>query len=120
ADIRWCFFITLLVTFSFPSLILFFLSLIIPIVFFLLHPSSFLLPPSPSPPLLCPPPLASVISRDEVKTIVLYDLGGGTFAVSILQLGSGVFEVRATAGDQMLGGEVPPGPPQPSSSPTIV
>jgi len=36
---------------------------------------------------------------------VVYDLGGGTFDVSILQLGQGVFEVKATSGDTFLGGE---------------
>ncbi|MBI2941016.1 MAG: molecular chaperone DnaK [Chloroflexi bacterium] len=41
--------------------------------------------------------------RDEI--IVVYDLGGGTFDVSILQLGDGVFEVRATNGDTHLGGD---------------
>ena len=46
------------------------------------------------------------MSRDEDKTIVVYDLGGGTFDVSILQLGAGVFEVKATSGDTFLGGEV--------------
>ncbi|HEX6200057.1 MAG TPA: molecular chaperone DnaK, partial [Thermoanaerobaculia bacterium] len=39
------------------------------------------------------------------KRIAVYDLGGGTFDVSILELGEGVFEVRATAGDSFLGGE---------------
>jgi molecular chaperone DnaK len=39
------------------------------------------------------------------KTIAVYDLGGGTFDVSILELSEGVFEVRSTAGDSFLGGE---------------
>merc|ERR1712032_1805673 len=39
------------------------------------------------------------------KTIVVFDLGGGTFDVSILEINSGVFEVKATNGDTMLGGE---------------
>jgi molecular chaperone DnaK len=39
------------------------------------------------------------------QRIAVYDLGGGTFDVSILELGEGVFEVRATAGDSFLGGE---------------
>ena len=39
------------------------------------------------------------------KTIAVYDLGGGTFDVSILELADGVFEVRSTAGDSFLGGE---------------
>ncbi|AOV88534.1 molecular chaperone DnaK, partial [Wolbachia endosymbiont of Drosophila incompta] len=38
-------------------------------------------------------------------TIVVYDLGGGTFDVSILEIGDGVFEVKATNGDTHLGGE---------------
>lgn len=42
---------------------------------------------------------------DEDQTILVYDLGGGTFDVSILELGDGVFEVRATAGDNQLGGD---------------
>jgi|SRR5690625_247311 len=42
---------------------------------------------------------------DEDQTIVVYDLGGGTFDVSILELGEGVFEVKATNGDTMLGGD---------------
>lgn len=50
--------------------------------------------------------LAYGISREEDKTVVVYDLGGGTFDVSILQLGDGVFEVKSTAGDTFLGGEV--------------
>ena len=39
------------------------------------------------------------------KTILVFDLGGGTFDVSILELGDGVFEVKATAGDNNLGGD---------------
>ncbi|MGE6259460.1 molecular chaperone DnaK [Heyndrickxia sporothermodurans] len=42
---------------------------------------------------------------DQEQTILVYDLGGGTFDVSILELGDGVFEVRATAGDNKLGGD---------------
>jgi len=42
---------------------------------------------------------------DEDQTILVFDLGGGTFDVSILELGDGVFEVRATAGDNRLGGD---------------
>src|SRR5574342_708275 len=42
---------------------------------------------------------------DQDQTILVYDLGGGTFDVSILELGDGVFEVRATAGDNKLGGD---------------
>ncbi|MFC7364793.1 MULTISPECIES: molecular chaperone DnaK [Bhargavaea] len=42
---------------------------------------------------------------DSEQTILVYDLGGGTFDVSILELGDGVFEVRATAGDNQLGGD---------------
>jgi len=42
---------------------------------------------------------------DSTKTIAVYDLGGGTFDISILQLNTGVFEVKSTAGDTFLGGE---------------
>jgi molecular chaperone DnaK len=49
--------------------------------------------------------LAYGISRDEDKLIAVYDLGGGTFDISILSLGDGVFEVKSTAGDTFLGGE---------------
>ncbi len=42
---------------------------------------------------------------DKNKTIAVYDLGGGTFDVSILEIGDGVFEVRSTNGDTFLGGE---------------
>lgn len=42
---------------------------------------------------------------DQDQTILVYDLGGGTFDVSILELGDGVFEVLATAGDNRLGGD---------------
>ncbi|MDF2903195.1 MAG: dnaK [Bacillus sp. (in: firmicutes)] len=41
----------------------------------------------------------------EDQTILVYDLGGGTFDVSILELGDGVFEVKSTAGDNRLGGD---------------
>ena len=41
----------------------------------------------------------------SARTIAVYDLGGGTFDISILQLGDGVFEVKATSGDTFLGGE---------------
>ena len=43
--------------------------------------------------------------KDQEKTIVVYDLGGGTFDVSILELGDGVFEVKSTNGDTHLGGD---------------
>jgi molecular chaperone DnaK len=42
---------------------------------------------------------------EEDQTILVFDLGGGTFDVSILELGDGVFEVKATAGDNRLGGD---------------
>ena len=41
----------------------------------------------------------------EGKIIAVYDLGGGTFDISILEISSGVFEVKATNGDTLLGGE---------------
>jgi molecular chaperone DnaK len=43
--------------------------------------------------------------KKESKTIAVYDLGGGTFDVSILEIGDGVFEVKSTNGDTFLGGE---------------
>ncbi len=49
--------------------------------------------------------LAYGLDKDGNKTIVVYDLGGGTFDVSILEIGDGVFEVKATNGDTFLGGE---------------
>jgi molecular chaperone HscA len=45
------------------------------------------------------------IKKDEEKTIAVYDLGGGTFDVSILRLSGGVFEVLSTNGDTYLGGD---------------
>tara|TARA_R110000868_G_scaffold218576_1_gene468923 strand:- start:72386 stop:74320 length:1935 start_codon:yes stop_codon:yes gene_type:complete len=44
-------------------------------------------------------------SDDTTKTVVVYDLGGGTFDVSVLEIGDGVVEVKATNGDTFLGGE---------------
>src|SRR5678815_5461417 len=49
--------------------------------------------------------LAYGLEKDEGKTIAVYDLGGGTFDVSILEIGDGVFEVKTTIGDTFLGGE---------------
>jgi len=49
--------------------------------------------------------LAYGLDKDEGKTIAVYDLGGGTFDVSVLEIGDGVFEVKATNGDTFLGGE---------------
>ncbi|MEE2787524.1 MAG: molecular chaperone DnaK, partial [Myxococcota bacterium] len=49
--------------------------------------------------------LAYGLGRDVDKTIAVYDLGGGTFDISILRVSEGVFEVLATAGDTFLGGE---------------
>ena len=43
--------------------------------------------------------------KDAAKTIAVYDLGGGTFDISILEIGDGVFEVKSTNGDTFLGGE---------------
>ncbi|WOF16580.1 molecular chaperone DnaK [Methanoplanus sp. FWC-SCC4] len=49
--------------------------------------------------------LAYGVDKEDEATILVYDLGGGTFDVSILTLGDGVFEVQATAGDNRLGGD---------------
>jgi molecular chaperone DnaK len=43
--------------------------------------------------------------QDQDQTVLVFDLGGGTFDVSVLQLGDGVFEVKATAGNNHLGGD---------------
>ena len=49
--------------------------------------------------------LAYGLEKEEGKTIAVYDLGGGTFDISILEIGDGVFEVKSTNGDTFLGGE---------------
>ncbi len=49
--------------------------------------------------------LAYGVDKEHDATILVYDLGGGTFDVSILTLGDGVFEVKATAGNNRLGGD---------------
>jgi len=49
--------------------------------------------------------LAYGLEKRDGKTIAVYDLGGGTFDVSILEIGDGVFEVKSTNGDTFLGGE---------------
>ena len=49
--------------------------------------------------------LAYGLEKKSAGTVVVYDLGGGTFDVSILEIGDGIFEVRATNGDTLLGGE---------------
>jgi molecular chaperone DnaK len=49
--------------------------------------------------------LAYGLDREEDQTILVFDLGGGTFDVSILQIGGGVFQVKATAGNNHLGGD---------------
>jgi molecular chaperone DnaK len=49
--------------------------------------------------------LAYGLEKSDGKKIVVYDLGGGTFDVSVLEIGDGVFEVKATNGDTFLGGE---------------
>ncbi|WP_332817937.1 molecular chaperone DnaK [Sphingopyxis sp.] len=49
--------------------------------------------------------LAYGLDKTENKTIAVYDLGGGTFDISILEVGDGVFEVKSTNGDTFLGGE---------------
>jgi molecular chaperone DnaK len=49
--------------------------------------------------------LAYGLDKSESKVIAVYDLGGGTFDVSILEIGDGIFEVKSTNGDTFLGGE---------------
>jgi molecular chaperone DnaK len=49
--------------------------------------------------------LAYGLDKDQAETVAVYDLGGGTFDISILELRKGLFEVRATSGDTFLGGE---------------
>jgi molecular chaperone DnaK len=49
--------------------------------------------------------LAYGLDKEEDQTILVFDLGGGTFDVSILELGEGVFEVKATSGNNRLGGD---------------
>src|SRR4051812_34004091 len=54
------------------------------------------------------PPAASLaygLDKETDQTILVFDLGGGTFDVSVLEIGDGVFEVKATAGDNHLGGD---------------
>lgn len=48
--------------------------------------------------------LAYGLDRGDLETILVFDLGGGTFDVSILEVGDGVFEVKSTSGDTQLGG----------------
>ena len=52
-----------------------------------------------------PPPWPMASTRQQSGTIAVYDLGGGTFDVSVLEIGDGVFEVKSTNGDTFLGGE---------------
>ncbi|MDA8188193.1 MAG: molecular chaperone DnaK [Dehalococcoidales bacterium] len=49
--------------------------------------------------------LAYGVDREDVHNVLVWDLGGGTFDVSILSLGQGIFEVRAVSGDSWLGGD---------------
>jgi len=49
--------------------------------------------------------LAYGLDKENDQTILIFDLGGGTFDVSVLEIGDGVFEVKATAGDNHLGGD---------------
>ena len=49
--------------------------------------------------------LAYGLDKSEDQTILVFDLGGGTFDVSVLEIGDGVFEVKSTAGDNHLGGD---------------
>ena len=49
--------------------------------------------------------LAYGLDKESEQTILVFDLGGGTFDVSVLEIGDGVFEVKATSGDNHLGGD---------------
>ena len=49
--------------------------------------------------------LAYGLDKEQDQTILVFDLGGGTFDVSVLELGDGVFEVKSTNGDNHLGGD---------------
>src|SRR5213079_2918536 len=49
--------------------------------------------------------LAYGLDKQHDQTILVFDLGGGTFDVSLLEIGEGVFEVKATSGDTHLGGD---------------
>ncbi|KAE9683245.1 Hsp70 family protein, partial [Escherichia coli] len=49
--------------------------------------------------------LAYGLEKEADQTILVFDLGGGTFDVSVLEIGDGVFEVKATSGDNHLGGD---------------
>ena len=49
--------------------------------------------------------MAYGVDKDEEGKVLVFDLGGGTFDVSILELGDGVFEVKATSGNNHLGGD---------------
>jgi molecular chaperone DnaK (HSP70) len=52
-----------------------------------------------------PPRWLTVWTRKKRKTIAVYDLGGGTFDITILEIDDGLFEVKSTNGDTFLGGE---------------
>ena len=52
-----------------------------------------------------PASLAYGLEKKNEETIAVYDLGGGTYDVSILEIGDGVFEVKSTNGDTQLGGD---------------
>jgi molecular chaperone DnaK len=49
--------------------------------------------------------LAHGVQHDREQTVLVFDLGGGTLDVSLVELGDGVIEIKATAGDPRLGGE---------------
>merc|ERR1712224_1129400 len=50
--------------------------------------------------------LAYGLDKKKTGTVAVYDLGGGTFDISILEIGEGVFEVKSTNGDTHLGGKI--------------
>jgi molecular chaperone DnaK len=49
--------------------------------------------------------LAYGLEKDDEQTVLVFDLGGGTFDVSVLEIAEGVFDVKSTAGDSQLGGD---------------
>ena len=57
-------------------------------------------------------------TNSQVHTVMVYDIGGGTLDVSLLNLNNGIFEVMAASGDNRLGGQVATGPCMQASMPS--